>query len=144
MLHRARDLGPSHATTADVLVALRGSSRPVALLRWGVGRRLRATWFTGQPTALLAASPAVLGRALGVRIDDFRLPGYGVFYASRGTGHIPAALHSEVAALGRISSFGQVHTASQVRNTESVPVRGLAPGGSPRRMTSGRCGEPAT
>lgn len=129
LLDRARDLGRSHAATADVLVALRGSRRPVALLRWGVGRGLRATWFTGQPTALLAASPAVLGRALGVRIDDFRLPGYGVFYASRGTSHIPAALHSEVAALGRISSFGQVHTVSQAHNTESVPVGGLAPGG---------------
>jgi hypothetical protein len=47
---------------------------------------------------LLTAPPAILGRALGVRIDDFRLTGHGVFYASRGVSHVPALLRREVAA----------------------------------------------
>jgi kumamolisin len=122
LLTGARDLGPSRAASADVLVALRGSGRPTAVLRWAAQRGLRATWFPGQPTVLLAAPPAILGRALGVRIDDFRLAGQGVFYASRGTSHVPALLRREVAAVGRVSSFGQVHT-------EGIPVGGLAPGG---------------
>jgi len=122
LLKQARDLGASRAASADVLVALRQSGRPTAVLRWAAQRGLRASWFPGQPTVLLTAPPAILGRALGVRIDDFRLTGHGVFYASRGVSHVPALLRREVAALGRISSFGQVHT-------EGIPVGGLAPGG---------------
>ena len=122
LLTQAHDLGPSRAASADVLVALRQSGRPTAVLRWATQRGLRASWFPGQPTVLLTAPPAILGRALGVRIDDFRLTGHGVFYASRGVSHVPALLRREVAALGRISSFGQVHT-------EGIPVGGLAPGG---------------
>ena len=83
LLDQAHDLGPSRAATAEVLVALRAPRQPALLLSWAARHGLRATWFRGQPTALLAARPAVLGRALGVRIDDFRLPGYRVFYASR-------------------------------------------------------------
>jgi kumamolisin len=122
LLKQARDLGASRAASADVLVALRQSGRPTAVLRWAAQRGLRASWFPGQPMVLLTAPPAILGRALGVRIDDFRLTGHGVFYASRGVSHVPALLRREVAALGRISSFGQVHT-------EGIPVGGLAPGG---------------
>jgi kumamolisin len=126
LLHRAQDLGPSRAATAEVLVALRAPRRPALLLGWAVGQGLRATWFRGQPTALLAARPAVLGRALGVRIDDFRLPGYRVFYSSRGGGHVPAPLHAEVAAVSRITSFGPVQSVG----TPSGPATGgLAPGG---------------
>jgi kumamolisin len=122
LLESAHDLGPSRAATAEVLVALHAARRPASLLRWAASRGLLATWFAGQPTALLVASPAVLGPALGVRIDDFRLPGYAVFYASRGSGHVPAALGGDVAAVGRITSFGHVRP-------EGVPVGGLAPGG---------------
>ncbi len=97
------------------------------LLRWAARHGLRATWFPGQPTVLLAASPAVLGRALGVHIDDFRLAGHGVFYASRQTGQVPVSLRGEVTALGRISSFGQVQPVGV--QPEGVPVGGLSPGG---------------
>ena len=92
LLRGARDLGASRAATAEVLVTLRADRRPSALLSWAVRAGLRATWFAGQPAAMLTARPAVLGAALGVRIDDFRLPGYGVFYASRASGHVPARL----------------------------------------------------
>jgi len=126
LLGQAHDLGASRAATADVLVGLHGSGRPAAVLAWAARHGLRATWFTGQPTVLLAAPPAILGRALGVRIDDFRLAGFGVFYASRGTSHVPALLRGEVAGLGRISSFGQVKAAGR---QQGVPVGGLAPGG---------------
>jgi kumamolisin len=122
LLGAAHDLGPSRAATAEVLMALRASRRPTSLLSWAANRGLRATWFAGQPTVLLTASPAVLGRALGVRIDDFRLRGYSVFYASRNSGSVPAPLDREVAGVGRITSFGHVHT-------ENIPVGGLAPGG---------------
>jgi kumamolisin len=75
---------------------------------------------------MLAGSPAVLGHALGVRIDDFRLPGYGVFYASQGGGHVPAPRSGEVTGLGRITSFGEIRP-------QGVPVGpaigGLGPGG---------------
>ena len=49
-----------------------------------------------------------------------------MFYASRGSGHVPARLDGEVTAVGRITSLGQVHPAG-------VPVGsavgGLSPGG---------------
>jgi kumamolisin len=125
LLAGAHDLGPSRAASAEVLVALHAARRPALLLSWAADHGLRATWFAGQPTALLAASPAALGHALGVRIDDFRRPGYGVFYASLGRGRVPAALDGEVAAIGRVTSFGQ-ERAEQAGN---VPVGGLAPGG---------------
>ena len=107
-------------------MALRAPRRPTLLLGWAARQGLRATWFRGQPTALLAARPAVLGRALGVRIDDFRLPGYRVFYASRGGGHVPAPLNAEVAAVSRITSFGQVQS---VGDPSGPATGGLAPGG---------------
>ncbi len=126
LLGDARDLGPSRAAAAEVLIALRADRRPSSLLSWAARRGLRATWFAGQPAAMLAARPAPLGNALGVRIDDFRLPGYGVFYAARGTGHVPATLDGEVAAVGRITSLGR-------EQPDGVPVGpatgGLAPGG---------------
>jgi kumamolisin len=126
VLDRAQDLGPSRAATAEVLVALRAPRRPASLLVWAARQGLRATWFRGQPTALLAARPAVLGQALGVRIDDFRLPGYRVFYASRAGGHVPAPLRAEVAAVSRITSFGQVQS---VGDPSGPATGGLAPGG---------------
>jgi kumamolisin len=130
LLARAHDLGPSRAATANVLVALRTARRPTALLDWAARRGLRATWFTGQPTALLAASPAILGRALGTRIDDFRLPGNpGRFYASARPGTVPAALGREVSALGRITSLGPVHTEGAPGPESGIPVGGLGPGG---------------
>jgi kumamolisin len=126
LLSTAHDLGPSHAPTAEVLVALRAARRPSSLLRWAAHAGLRGTWFAGQPTGMLAGSPAVLGHALGVRIDDFRLPGYGVFYASRDGGHVPAPLSGEVTGIGRITSLGGIRP-------QGVPagpaVGGLAPGG---------------
>ena len=126
VLDRAQDLGPSRAATAEVLVALRAPRQPALLLSWAARHGLRATWFRGQPTALLAARPAVLGRALGVRIDDFRLPGYRVFYASRGGGQVPAPLNGEVATISRITSFGQVQS---VGDPSGPATGGLAPGG---------------
>jgi kumamolisin len=134
LLDQAHDLGPSRAATAEVLVALRAPRRPASLLGWAARHGLRATWFRGQPTVLLAARPAVLGRALGVRIDDFRLPGYRVFYASRGGGHVPAPLDAEVATVSRITSFGQVQSVGDpsgpATGDPSGPATGgLAPGG---------------
>jgi kumamolisin len=126
LLDKAHDLGPSRAATAEVLVALRAPRQPALLLSWAARQGLRATWFRGQPTALLAARPAVLGRALGVRIDDFRLPGYRVFYASRGGGQVPAPLNGEVATISRITSFGQVQS---VGDPSGPATGGLAPGG---------------
>jgi kumamolisin len=126
LLDQAHDLGPSRAGTAEVLVALRAPRRPALLLSWAARHGLRATWFPGQPTALLAARPAALGRALGVRIDDFRLRGYRVFYASRGDGHVPAPLNAEVAAVSRITSFGQVQS---VGDPSGPATGGLGPGG---------------
>jgi kumamolisin len=126
LLDRADDLGPSRAGTAEVLLALRAPRRPASLLKWAARQGLRATWFRGQPTALLAARPAVLGRVLGVRVDDFRLPGYPVFYASRGHGHVPAPLNTEVATVGRITSFGQVQS---VGVPPGPATGGLGPGG---------------
>jgi kumamolisin len=126
LLRGAHDLGASRAATAEVLVTLRRDRRPAALLSWAARAGLRATWFTGQPAAMLTARPAVLGPALGVRIDDFRLPGYGVFYASRGSGHVPARLDGEVTGVGRITSLGQVHPAGV---PAGPAVGGLSPGG---------------
>jgi kumamolisin len=122
LLGRADYLGPSRARSADVLVALRQGLRPVPLLGWASARGLSATWFSGQPVAMLSASPERLGEAFGVTIDDFRLTGYGRFYAARRPALVPAALRGEVAAIGRISSLGRPRA-------YAFPIGGLGPGG---------------
>ena len=85
------------------------------------------TWFSGESTAIMMARPALLARALGTRIDDYRLNGYGRFYAARGSVTVPLSLRSEVAAFGRISSLGELH--AEGIPAEGIPVVGLGPGG---------------
>ena len=66
--------------------------------------------------------PRSLGRALGTTIDDYRLPGFGRFYAARSPARVPDVLGGSVSAIGRISSLGRVHP-------EATPIVGLGPGG---------------
>ncbi len=94
----------------------------MSLLRWAAGRDLTATWFNGQAAAMLSASPRLLGAALGVAIDDYRLADFGRFYAARQPVVVPAPLGGEVAAFGRISSLGRLRP-------YAFPIGGLGPGG---------------
>jgi hypothetical protein len=95
----------------------------VSLLHWAAGRDLTATWFSGQAAAMVSASPRRLGAALGVTIDDYRLAGFGRFYAARQPVGVPAPLGGEVASFGRISSLGRLRP-------YAFPIGGLGPVGS--------------
>ena len=129
LLGRARDLGTSRAASADMLVTLHEPRRPVAVLRWAARHGLRAQWFTGQPTVLLTARPAVLAAPSVCASMTSGCPVIPSSTCSAGTSQIPASLHSEVAALGRISSFGQLKAESSHLKAEGVPLGGLAPDG---------------
>lgn len=122
LLDHARDLGASSARTVDVLVRLRADRRPALLIRWAHGNRLATTWLPGERTAVVSGSPQALGRALGVAIDDYQLPGFGRFYAARTLPAVPPPLQGEIRAFGRISSLGRMHP-------EVTPIVGLGPGG---------------
>ena len=127
LLDGARDLGPSDASSADVLVNLRSDQYPTIFLRWATQHGVRASWLPGQMTALVSARPSVLARALGTVIDDYRLPGFPRFYAAVGTVTVPESLRSEVSAFGRISSLADLH--AEGTRVDGIPVVGLGPGG---------------
>lgn len=129
LLDHAQDLGASRASNAEVLVRLRGAASPTALRRWARGRALSVAWLPAAQAAVLSGRPEMLGRALGVSIDDYRLAGLGHFYAARADPQVPMPLRSTVASIGRVSSFGQVHTERPQAQAGGNAIVGLGPGG---------------
>ncbi|HLI16509.1 MAG TPA: S53 family peptidase [Acidimicrobiales bacterium] len=123
LLEASTDLGPSRARIASVVMALAaGAPGPGPVRRWAASAGLAVRSWPGERFAIVLGSPARLGRALRVRIDDFRARSGERFYASVRAPAIPPALARTVAGLGRISSYGQPVAAY-------VPAGGLTPTG---------------
>ena len=126
LLRGARDLGASRAATAEVLVTLRADRRPSALLSWAARAGLRATWFTGQPAAMLTARPAVLGRR--PRGPHRRLPAARLRRVLRVPGQRPRSR-----AAGRRGHRGRPHHVSR----PGPPGRGAGGVGRGRAVPRG-------
>ncbi len=121
-LKSSKDLGPSKARTASVIVDLDANANPEIVKRWAQAHGLEVRWYVGHAVAILAAGPAPLGTALGVRIDDYRSPSGQMFYSATTQPPVPAALAHQVQGVGRLSDFKDYHD-------DYVPGGGLTPQG---------------
>lgn len=129
LLDHAQDLGASRAPNAEVLVRLRGGAAPTALRHWARQRGLPVEWLRTAAAAVLRGRAGTLAQALGVAIDEYRLAGFGRFYAARTGPPVPAPLRATVASIGRVSSLGRVHPDRGRMRPDGSAIVGLGPGG---------------
>lgn len=125
LLAASKDLGPSHAPSAQVVLDLRASAVLTLVQQWADSRGLTVTPYAQGLVALLSGPSARLGHSLGVRIDQYRAPGGKRFMASARQARIPAALQGVVTGLGRISSYQDWRADA----LDYVPAGGLTPSG---------------
>jgi kumamolisin len=121
-LAHSRDLGPATSLNASVILDLRSPAAPSAVGRWAAAHRLGLHFYADGAVAVLEGSGAALGKALGVRVLEFRSPAGDKFVAARRLPKVPAALRRYVSGVGRVSSY-------QSWNDDYVPGGGLSPQG---------------
>lgn len=122
LLRSSKDLGPSKARSASVIIDLSNPAGWRAAQRWATEHHLSIKWYTGHSVGVLSATPVVLGDALGARIDDYRSPQGQLFYAAKLQPPVPPALAGQVAGIGRLSDYVAYHD-------DYVPEGGLTPTG---------------
>lgn len=105
LLAASSDLGPAREGRIQLTAALRQSARPGALMGWSRRLGLSVRWRPGDNWAIIEGKPAVVERALGVAVRDYRGQLNQVFYASPQQPAVPTPLRGEVAELGRILGF---------------------------------------
>ena len=128
LLAGSDDLGPARSSQVRLTVALRGSSRPQALMDWAADRDLSVHWRPGDPWAVVEGRPAAVANALGVEVHDYRGRRGQVFYASPQQPSVPTVLNGEVGELGRILGYTPHREAKPwVAPPLEVPERGLSP-----------------
>jgi kumamolisin len=127
LLAASTDLGESHAQTIQLTAALRGSSRPDRLIRWGADNGLAVRWRAGDSWAIVHGPPASVGAAFDVAVHDYRGRQGQVFYASPQQPAVPVALRDSVSELGRILSYTPHHSALPPVLPLDVPRPGLEP-----------------
>ncbi|MBU3750344.1 MAG: peptidase S53 [Mycobacterium sp.] len=127
LLGSSTDLGPARAATVQVTAALRDGARPDDLFSWAHGHGLTVRWAAGQAWAFLEGPAAAVAGALGVDVHDYRGRQGRVFYASPQQPGVPAALGSEVTALGRILGYTPHHEKNRWQLPLEVPGQGLTP-----------------
>lgn len=110
-LDDSTDLGATRERRVTIIVALKDSTRPRALIEWAKGHRLSVRWRRGDDFAYVEGEAADVGNAFDVAIHDYRSHDGQVFYASRCDPVIPPPLRCEVTDLGRILSYYPIHRA---------------------------------
>lgn len=128
LLADSTDLGPSRTARAQLTVALRGSTRPEALIGWAGSRHLWVRWRPGANWAVVVGGPADVARAFGVAVHDYRGRRGQVFYASARQPMAPGPVRGEVSALGRVLGYSPHHLAIPPEPPLDVPNNGLTPG----------------
>jgi kumamolisin len=117
VLAHSSDLGASTASRAGVIARLRTTAPPVALEHWAAAVGLQVTWETGDDWAALTGRASSLGRSLHVKIDEFRAPDGGRFYAATRPARPPTP---DVVSMGSIDSYGHFEPLD-------VPTGGIPP-----------------
>lgn len=120
-------IGPARVHTLSVLIDLRAARRPSAILAWAGRHHLTGHWSKGSSWVSLAGTPAVISRAFGVAVLDYRSPSGKVFVATPRPARLPTALAGTASDLGRIASFSLKPPVLKLL-PELVPVGGLGPG----------------
>jgi len=114
-LTSCKDLGPSRARQVSVVMDMVAGGASSKLESWARRHALQLQWYVNELVAVLSGSPARLGSALGVRVDDFISPDGQRFYSAKVQPGVPAALAGEVAAVGRLSNYKDYSTAYVAR-----------------------------
>jgi kumamolisin len=83
---------------------------------------LALQWYADHTVAVVAATPARLGAALGVRIDDYQSPQGQRFYSATTQPSVPMVIAHEVSGIGRVTDYQDFHD-------DYVPLGGLTPSG---------------
>jgi kumamolisin len=110
-LDQSTDLGPAGGHAVEITVALKESTCPNKLIKWGERHGLSVRWRPGDNWAYVEGQPNDFTDAFGVAIHDYRSRDGQVFYASKQDPEIPAAIRGEVTELGRILSYNPTHRA---------------------------------
>jgi kumamolisin len=135
LLAEASDLGPARGGHVQVTAALRSATRPDRLTAWASDHGLAVRWDAGATWAFVEGTGAAMARAFGVDVHDYRgkpVHDYRgkhsqIFYASPQQPGVPAAVHEEVTALGRILGYTPHHSADRWQLPLEVPGQGLTP-----------------
>lgn len=120
------DLGPAREQRIRVTAALRGHTRPTALMDWAERHRLAVRWTADTDWASVEGPPDAVAEALAVAVRDYRNRRGQVYYASPQQPQTPEVLRHEVSSLGRILGFTPFHGARPAPPLD-VPDQGLTP-----------------
>ncbi|MGI9124746.1 MAG: S53 family peptidase, partial [Mycobacterium sp.] len=126
LLAGSSDLGPARGDHVEVTAELRSATRPDLLFGWAGRNELTVRWRPGDAWAVVEGEPAALAAALDVDVHDYRGRLGQDFYASPQQPAVPAPVHADVAALGRILSYTP-HRESRPPIPAEVPEQGLSP-----------------
>lgn len=126
LLAASANLGPSHASAAQVTVTLRTAEHPVALIGWAERHGLAVRWHPGADWAFVTGPAEKLSGAFDVPINDFRGRRGQLYYASPLQPALPSGLRRDLTGVGRILSFLPYRTARPPMPLD-VPRLGLKP-----------------
>lgn len=134
LLTESADLGPATSGSAQVTVALQRRSEPVQLAAWARSHGLAVRWRDGEDWAVVHGAPPAMADAFTIPLHDYRIRDGAdagrVFYASSQQPEIPAAVHDEVAGLGRVLGYTPIREAMPPAippPPREVPDGGLLP-----------------
>lgn len=126
LLASSRDLGPSHRAHTQLTVALRGTARPAALMRWAADRGLDVRWQPGADWAIVEGDARTISEAFDAPVHDYRGRVGQVFYASASQPLVPTAA-GDITDVGRILGYTPHREATPAHLALDVPLRGLNP-----------------
>jgi kumamolisin len=121
-LKSSKDLGPSKANRASVIIDLDADASAAIVEKWATHHHLSIEWYAGHAVAVFSATPARLGAALRVSINDYRSPQGQLFYSATRQPSVPGALAHQIDSIGRLSDYKGYHD-------DYVPAGGLTPTG---------------
>ena len=127
LLASSVDLGLSQDRTVQLIVGLRSSTRPRALLDWAREQSLLVRWRAGQRWAVVEGDAQTIANAFDVEVHDFRGRRGQVFYASPRQPAIPDGLAGDVNGLGRILGYTPYRMSLPRPLPLDVPDQGLTP-----------------
>ena len=107
LLAHSADLGVASGGNVQLVVALRDSTRPQALMRWADHRGLSVRWRPGEDWAIVEGGADKVADAFAVAVHNYRIGEGHVFYAAARQPRVPPQLRAQVTDVGRILGYGR-------------------------------------